>query len=57
MVLTALEIIGFIAMRPRDLDKNAFLGQSLITQILNLRNLAPALQGGAAIAKERMLTA
>jgi hypothetical protein len=27
MALTTLEVIDFIAMRPRHLDKNAFFGQ------------------------------
>jgi hypothetical protein len=29
MVLTALQVIGFIAMRPRDLDRNAFFAQPI----------------------------
>jgi hypothetical protein len=29
MVLTALEVIGFIATRPTDLDKNAFVVQRI----------------------------
>jgi hypothetical protein len=29
MVLTALDVTGFIAMRPTNLDKNAFFGQPI----------------------------
>jgi len=36
MILTALEVIGFIAIRPTYLDKNAFFGQ----QICHMQQLA-----------------